>query len=228
VTREPIHIQQHHCPPTSFSLTGLRSRETRAKPKLELGTVYALHGESGVSDSGLVIGCDRSGDIHKDFDPIDVVPASIGVANVATSPKSQHSAKRLVDTLIIASCQTTYAGLGLANLPNSLGSHQIATRSLVSFAVRHNCYLSAELPLPNAHRIIDGNSRRHISSSCPAALSFITTSALASRNAAAHRAALSRKKGSSVPATRYARGKRLGIASGGRYPPPGEAQKIAP
>ena len=34
----------------------------------------------------LVIACDRSGDIHKDFDPIDVVRASIGVANVATSP----------------------------------------------------------------------------------------------------------------------------------------------
>ena len=59
----------------------------------------------------LVIACDRSGEIHKDFDPIDVVRASIG-ANVATSPDWQHSAKRLVDTLIIGSCQTTYAGLG--------------------------------------------------------------------------------------------------------------------
>jgi len=60
----------------------------------------------------LVIACDRSGDIHKDFDPIGVVRASIGVANVATSPDWQHSAKWLVDTLIIGSCQTTYAGLG--------------------------------------------------------------------------------------------------------------------
>ena len=49
-------------------------------------------------------------DIHKVFDPIDVVRASIGVANMATSPDWQHSAKRLVDTLIIGSCQTTYAG----------------------------------------------------------------------------------------------------------------------
>ena len=46
--------------------------------------------------------------------------------------------------------------------------------------------------------------------------------------AAAHRAAFSRKNGSSVPATRYARGNRLGITSGGRYPAPGDAEKIAP
>ena len=53
VTREPSStFSSIICPPTSFSFTGLRSRETRAKPKLELGTVYALHGESGVSDSG--------------------------------------------------------------------------------------------------------------------------------------------------------------------------------
>jgi hypothetical protein len=69
---------------------------------------------------------------------------------------------------------------------------------------------------PNAHRIIRGNSRCHISSSWPAGLSLITTSAFASRNAAAHRAAFSRKKGSCVPATRYVRGNRPGIASGGR------------
>ena len=40
--------------------------------------------------------------------------------------------------------------------------------------------------------------------------------------------AFSWKNGSSVPATRYARGNGLGNTSGGRYPPPGEAQKIAP
>jgi hypothetical protein len=39
-----------------------------------------------------------------------VVLASIGVANEATSPDWQHSAKRLVDTLIIGFCQTTDAG----------------------------------------------------------------------------------------------------------------------
>jgi len=69
---------------------------------------------------------------------------------------------------------------------------------------------------PKAHRIIKGNSHRHISSSWPAGRSLITTSALASRNAAAHRAAFSRKKSSRVPATRYVCGNRLGIASGGR------------
>ena len=60
----------------------------------------------------LVIACDRSGEIHKDFDPIDVVRASIGVATWRPVQDWQHSAKWLVDTLIIGSCQTTYAGLG--------------------------------------------------------------------------------------------------------------------
>jgi hypothetical protein len=69
---------------------------------------------------------------------------------------------------------------------------------------------------PNAHRIIKGSSLRHISSLWPAGRSLITTSALASRNAAAHRVAFSRKNGSRVPATRYVRGNRLGITSGGR------------
>src|SRR5712691_4157450 len=64
--------------------------------------------------------------------------------------------------------------------------------------------------LPNAHATINGNSARHIAASCPATLSLITTSAAASRSAAAHRAALSRKNGSSVPATRYVRGNGVG------------------
>jgi hypothetical protein len=42
----------------------------------------------------------RSGDIRKDLDPIDLLRALIGVANVATSPDWQQSAKRLVDILI--------------------------------------------------------------------------------------------------------------------------------
>jgi hypothetical protein len=43
----------------------------------------------------------KSGDIRKDLDPIDLLRALIGVANVATSPDWQQSAKRLVDILII-------------------------------------------------------------------------------------------------------------------------------
>jgi AcrR family transcriptional regulator len=42
----------------------------------------------------------KSGDIRKDFDPIDLLRALIGVASVATSPDWQQSARRLVDILI--------------------------------------------------------------------------------------------------------------------------------
>lgn len=42
----------------------------------------------------------KSGDIRKDLDPIDLLRALIGVANVATSPGWQQSARRLVDILI--------------------------------------------------------------------------------------------------------------------------------
>jgi len=45
----------------------------------------------------------KSGDIRKDLDPIDLLRALIGVANVATSPEWPQSAKRLVDILIIGS-----------------------------------------------------------------------------------------------------------------------------
>ena len=42
----------------------------------------------------------KSGDIRKDLDPIDLLRALVGVANVATSPGWQQSARRLVDILI--------------------------------------------------------------------------------------------------------------------------------
>lgn len=45
----------------------------------------------------------KSGDIRKDLDPIDLLRALIGVANVASSPDWQQSARRLVDILIIGS-----------------------------------------------------------------------------------------------------------------------------
>jgi AcrR family transcriptional regulator len=45
----------------------------------------------------------RSGDIRKDLDPIDLLRALIGVANVANNPDWQQSARRLVDILIIGS-----------------------------------------------------------------------------------------------------------------------------
>jgi len=45
----------------------------------------------------------KSGDIRKDLDAIDLLRALIGVANTATSPDWQQSARRLVDILITGS-----------------------------------------------------------------------------------------------------------------------------
>ena len=48
----------------------------------------------------------KSGDIRKDLDPIDLLRALIGVANVATNADWQQSARRLIDILIIGSRPT--------------------------------------------------------------------------------------------------------------------------
>ena len=48
----------------------------------------------------------KSGDMRKDFDPIDLLRALIGVANVATSPDWRQSARRLVDILVTGSRPT--------------------------------------------------------------------------------------------------------------------------
>jgi AcrR family transcriptional regulator len=48
----------------------------------------------------------KSGDIRKDLDPVDLLRALVGVANVATSPDWQQSARRLVDILIAGSRPT--------------------------------------------------------------------------------------------------------------------------
>jgi AcrR family transcriptional regulator len=45
----------------------------------------------------------KSGDIRKDLDPVDLLRALIGVANVASSPDWQQSARRLVDILLSGS-----------------------------------------------------------------------------------------------------------------------------
>ena len=45
----------------------------------------------------------KSGDIRSDLDSMDLLRALVGVANVATSPDWQQSAKRLVDILITGS-----------------------------------------------------------------------------------------------------------------------------
>ncbi len=43
----------------------------------------------------------KSGDIRKDLDPIDLLRAIVGVANVSASPDWQQSARRLVELLIL-------------------------------------------------------------------------------------------------------------------------------
>ena len=45
----------------------------------------------------------KSGDVRRDLDPVDLLRALIGIANVATSPDWQQSARRLVDILITGS-----------------------------------------------------------------------------------------------------------------------------
>ena len=45
----------------------------------------------------------KSGDIRRDLDPIDLIRALVGVANVTTSPDWQQSARRLVDILVTGS-----------------------------------------------------------------------------------------------------------------------------
>jgi AcrR family transcriptional regulator len=65
-----------------------------------------------------------SGDIRKDLDPIDLLRALVGVANVASSPNWRPSAYRLVDILIAGSRpmeqeKVTSAGQGKARLSGS-------------------------------------------------------------------------------------------------------------
>jgi AcrR family transcriptional regulator len=48
----------------------------------------------------------KSGDIRRDLDPVDLLRALVGVANVASSPDWQQSARRLVDILISGSRPT--------------------------------------------------------------------------------------------------------------------------
>ena len=63
----------------------------------------ASHGQIWEAIRALVKRAIESGDIRKDLDPIDLLRALIGVANVATSPDWQQSARRLVDILITGS-----------------------------------------------------------------------------------------------------------------------------
>jgi AcrR family transcriptional regulator len=63
----------------------------------------ASHAQIWEAIRALVKRAIRSGDIRKDLDAIDLLRALIGVANVASSPDWQQSARRLVDILITGS-----------------------------------------------------------------------------------------------------------------------------
>ncbi len=63
----------------------------------------ASHAQIWEAIRALVRRAIKSGDIREDLDPIDLLRALIGVANVATSPDWQQSARRLVDILITGS-----------------------------------------------------------------------------------------------------------------------------
>lgn len=63
----------------------------------------ASHAQIWEAIRALVRRAIKSCDIREDLDPLDLLRALIGVANVATSPDWQQSAKRLVDILITGS-----------------------------------------------------------------------------------------------------------------------------
>ena len=63
----------------------------------------ASHAQMHEALRSLVKRAIKSGDIRKDLDPMDLLRALVGVANVASMPDWQQSAKRLVDILIAGS-----------------------------------------------------------------------------------------------------------------------------
>jgi AcrR family transcriptional regulator len=60
-----------------------------------------FHGQIHDALRALVKRAIKSGDIRKDLDPIDLLRALVGVANVATTPDWPQSARRLVEILIL-------------------------------------------------------------------------------------------------------------------------------
>jgi hypothetical protein len=59
----------------------------------------AFHGQIHEALRALVKRAIKSGDIRKDLDPIDLLRAIVGVANVSAGPDWPHSARRLVEIL---------------------------------------------------------------------------------------------------------------------------------
>jgi AcrR family transcriptional regulator len=63
----------------------------------------ASYGQVWEAVRALVKRAVKSGEIRKDLDPIDLLRALIGVANVVANPDRQQSARRLVDILVLGS-----------------------------------------------------------------------------------------------------------------------------
>jgi AcrR family transcriptional regulator len=63
----------------------------------------ASYAQVGETVRALVKRAIKSGDIRKDLEPLDLLRALIGVANVANNPDRQQSARRLVEILVIGS-----------------------------------------------------------------------------------------------------------------------------
>ena len=63
----------------------------------------ASHAQLHAAVRALVTRAIKTGDLRKDLEPIDLLRALVGVANVASSPDWQQSARRLVDILITGS-----------------------------------------------------------------------------------------------------------------------------
>jgi len=63
----------------------------------------AFHGQIQEALRALVKRAIQSGGIRRDLDPLDLLRAIVGVANVSASPDWQQSARRLVDILITGS-----------------------------------------------------------------------------------------------------------------------------
>jgi AcrR family transcriptional regulator len=61
----------------------------------------AFHGQIHEALRALVKRAIKSGDIRKDLDPIDLLRAIVGVANVSAGPDWPQSARRLVEILIL-------------------------------------------------------------------------------------------------------------------------------
>jgi AcrR family transcriptional regulator len=83
--------------PALNTLVGGPSKIFEASGDLIKGAIHAL-----------VKRAVKSGDIRSDLDPLDLLRALVGVANVASAPDWPQSARRLVDILLLGSRKLTF------------------------------------------------------------------------------------------------------------------------